>query len=50
MIKRLRELILAATLLAACTPAETVPTQQTTTTTAVTCPAGQTPQSDRMCR
>jgi hypothetical protein len=24
-----------------CTPAETVPTQQTTTTTTLTCPAGQ---------
>jgi hypothetical protein len=50
MIKRLGVLILAATLLAACTPAESVPQKQTSITTTVTCPAGQTLQSDGMCR
>jgi hypothetical protein len=49
MIKMLGMLIIAVTLLAACTPAETIPVQRTTTTTTITCPAGQTLQSDGMC-
>jgi hypothetical protein len=42
--------LIAVTFLAACAPAETVPTRQTSVTTTVTCPAGQTLQGDGMCR
>jgi hypothetical protein len=50
VIKKLSVLILAATLLATCTPSATVPQRQTTVTTTLTCPAGQQLQSDGMCR
>jgi PBP1b-binding outer membrane lipoprotein LpoB len=50
MIKRFSVLILAATLLAGCTPRESYPRQSTTTTTTTTCPSGTRLQSDGMCR
>jgi len=50
MIKSLSVLILAATLLASCTPRESYPRQSTTTTTTTTCPPGKQLQSDGMCR
>jgi len=54
MIKDFSVLILAATLLTACAPLESVPqqqtTQQTTTTTTTSCPNGAQLQSDGMCR
>jgi hypothetical protein len=50
MIKTLSVLILAATLLAGCTPRESYPRQSTTTTTTTSCPPGKQLQSDGMCR
>jgi hypothetical protein len=50
MIRKLSMLILAAALLAGCSPFESYPRQQTTTTTTTTYPAGTQLQSDGMCR
>lgn len=50
MIKRLSVLILAATLLASCTPRASYPQRSTTTTTTTTCPEGTWLHSDGLCR